>query len=59
MLRKIAMNTLINFSKYITPERTESESDIRIVTDDNRKIFRLIDPMSESDSIKLVSSRLN
>ena len=51
-LREIAETTRFNFSEDKTPERTEREAAIRIMTDENRKLIRFIDPTSESDSIE-------
>lgn len=51
-LREIAKTTQFNFSEDKTPERTEREPAIRIMTDENRKLIRFIDPTSESDSIE-------
>ncbi|GIR25250.1 MAG: hypothetical protein CM15mP39_10610 [Synechococcus sp.] len=50
-LREIAETTQFNFSEDKTPERTEREPAIRIMTDENRKLIRFIDPTSETDSI--------
>ena len=51
-LREIAETTQFNFSADTTPERTEREPAIRIMTDENRKLIRFIDPTNDSDSIE-------
>ena len=51
-LREIAESTQFNFTEDKTPERTEREPSIRIMTDENRKLVRFIDPTNESDSIE-------
>lgn len=51
-LQEIAKTTKFNFSEDKTPERTEREPAIRIMTDENRKLIRFIDPTSETDSIE-------
>ncbi len=43
-LQEIAETTQFNFSEDKTPERTEREPAIRIMTDENRKLIRFIDP---------------
>lgn len=51
-LREIAETTGFTFSDDKTPERTEREPAIRIMTDENRKLIRFIDPTNETDSIE-------
>ena len=51
-LREIAKSTQFDFSEDKTPERTEREPSIRIMTDENRKLIRFIDPTNETDSIE-------
>ena len=51
-LRQIAETTEFKFSEDKTPERTEREPAIRIMTDENRKLIRFIDPTNEADSIE-------
>lgn len=51
-LQEIAETTQFNFSEDKTPERTEREPAIRIMTDENRKLIRFIDPTNETDSIE-------
>ena len=51
-LQQMVETTQFNFSEDKTPERTEREPAIRIMTDENRKLIRFIDPTNESDSVE-------
>ena len=51
-LREIAQTIDFNFKDDKTSARIEREPAIRIMTDENRKLIRFIDPTSESDSIQ-------
>jgi len=51
-LPEIAETTQFNFSEDKTPHRKEREPAIRIMTDENRKLIRFIDPTTDSDSIE-------
>ena len=51
-LPDFAKTVQFNFSADTTPERVEREPAIRIMTDENRKLIRFIDPTNDSDSIE-------
>ena len=51
-LKQIAANIKFIFSDDKTPERTSREPAIRLMTDENRKLIRFIDPTKEGDNIE-------
>ena len=51
-LREIATNTEFSFKDDKTPERSSREPAIRLMTDENRKLIRFMDPTGENDNIE-------
>ena len=51
-LRDIASNTEFSFNDDKTPMRSSREPAIRLMTDENRKLIRFIDPTTENDNVK-------
>ena len=51
-LEQIAANTRFTFSDDKTPLRTSREPALRLMTDENRKLIRLIDPTGPEDKIE-------
>ena len=51
-LSEIASNAKFHFSDDKTPIRTSTEPAIRLMTDENRKLIRFIDPTTEKDKIE-------
>ena len=51
-LSELAANTDFVFNEDKTPERSSREPAIRLMTDENRKLIRFIDPTTEQDNIQ-------
>ena len=51
-LSELAANTQFVFNEDKTPERSSREPSIRLMTDENRKLIRFIDPTTEKDDIQ-------
>ena len=52
LLSELATNTDFVFNEDKTPERSSREPAIRLMTDENRKLIRFIDPTTEKDNIQ-------
>ena len=51
-LIELAANIQFVFNEDKTPERSSREPSIRLMTDENRKLIRFIDPTTEKDNIQ-------